>query len=565
MQNLVQLVFGFVGGLGLFLYGMLSISEALRKVAGERLKKILGLLTRTPVIGVAVGTVVTVMVQSSSVTTVMLVGFVNAGLLSLRQAIGAVMGANIGTTSTAWLVAAALKFSVVENLALASLGVGFAMMFIPRNRGRKAWGHVLLSFGLIILGIKTMSEPAGFLKQSEAVAGVFARFAASPVLGVLVGTLFTMVLQSSSATISIMQGLAITGLIPPQATLGILLGDNIGTTITANIAAVGAGVNAKRTARAHFLFNALGVAYMLPLLYVGLGSPEGSLYHRAVSHILSFMHVGPAVDNVPFYIAAAHSGFNIFNTVVFLGLLRVLERGAVLMVPGTQELTEAEPHYLEERLLETPALALAQAVREVSRMGKIAREALSCGMEGLLSEGGPDAEAFARKEEVVDSLQSQITQYLVELSQHNLSEDESERLPVLIHMVNDLERVSDHGENLVELGERLHGQRLPLTDDAMAELSGMWDAVRSMFDEVLEALDGADGGLARRALKREDALNRMTLELRGNHIARLCEGKCNVLSGVIFLDAVANLEKVGDHLTNVAEAIEAGMTWHAYR
>lgn len=565
MQNLCQLVLGFVGGLGLFLYGMLSVSEALRKVAGDRLKRVLGLLTRTPLIGVLVGTAVTVMVQSSSVTTVMVVGFVNAGLLALRQAIGAVMGANIGTTSTAWLVAAALKFSIVEYLALAALGVGFAMMVLPKSRGRKGWGQVLLSFGLIIMGLKTMKEPFAFLKQSETVAALFGRFASSPLLGVAVGAIFTMLLQSSSATISIMQGLAITGVIPPQATLGLLLGDNIGTTVTANIASVGATVNAKRAARAHFLFNALGVAYMVPLLYVGLDSPAGSLYHRAVLGILSVLHIEPSVENVPFYIAAAHTGFNLFNTLVFLVLLPLLERAATWMAPGCAEIDETKPRYLEEHLLATPAVALEQALREVVRMGQIAKEALTCGVDALLAPTPPDPEAFARKEEAVDSLQSQITEYLVALSQGNLSPEESEKLPVLIHTVNDLERVGDHGENLLELGLRLREQRLPLTEEARAELSGMWSVVSAMFDEVLRALGGEDGALARRALKREETLNRMMVELRCNHIDRLGEGKCHVLSGVIFLDAVANLEKVGDHLTNIAEAVDSGMSWRVYR
>ena len=311
---MLELIFGLIGGLGLFLFGMKTLSEGLKKVASDRLRNILQFFTRTPLISVLVGTAITALIQSSSGTTVMVVGFVNAGLLTLRQAIGVVMGANIGTTFTAWLVSIAVfKITV---LALPAIGIGFALNILGWSRKSRHWGQFLLGFGLLFLGLSIMKETFSPIKGSPAVKDFFVNFSRYPILGVLAGTVVTMLLQSSSATIALVQVLAFEGVISFDATIPLILGDNIGTTITAQIASIGTGVASRQTARAHAIFNVIGVLYMLPLVYLGY-------YAKAIEAIIPGRMT---LNNIMVYIAVAHSTFNIFNTIIFLPLTGILEK-----------------------------------------------------------------------------------------------------------------------------------------------------------------------------------------------------------------------------------------------
>ncbi len=546
-----EMIFGLIGGLGFFLFGMKLLSEGLRKVAGERLKRILYILARTPVIGLLAGAGVTALIQSSSATSVLVIGFVNASLLTLRQGICIILGANIGTTITAWFVSFMAVFKVT-TYALPAVGIGFLLNVLGRRRNIKMWGQVVLGFGILFVGLGIMKNAFGPLKESEEIQQLFVHFSRSPILGIIVGTVMTMILQSSSATIAIVQVLAFNGVISFPAAVPLILGDNIGTTITAQIAAIGGTVSARRVARAHLMFNLIGVMYMLVFLYNGL-------YVKLIDLIIPGAITS---KNIMIHIAAAHTVFNVFNAVVFLPFIGFFERLIVKLVKEKPGAVEVAPQYLEEHLLETPPLAFEQTIKEILRMINLAKSAVSDAMIAFFNNDWKTAQKVAGKEDAVDNLQKEITKYLVELSRRSLSREEAQKIPVLLHTVNDIERVGDHAENLVELVERKMDQRLQFSDKAMDELKGMYREVNEMIGDVSTALKDSDMAAAKRALKREETLNNLHIKLRQNHVQRLDERKCNLLSGLVFLDFVQNFEKIGDHLTNIAQSVLGGLRWN---
>ncbi|MFH1797784.1 MAG: Na/Pi cotransporter family protein [Candidatus Omnitrophota bacterium] len=547
-----DLVFALVGGLGLFFFGMQIMSEGLKNVAGERLKKILSAATKLPIIGVLVGAGVTCLIQSSSATTVMVVGFVNAGLLALRQAISVVLGANIGTTFTAWLVSSMSVFKVT-HYTLPIIGFGFAIKTFSKTKNAKFRGQILIGFGLLFLGLGFMKDAFVPLKSSQYLKDIFVGFSHNPILGVFVGMFFTILLQSSSATIAIVQVMAFNGLIGFPAAIPIILGDNIGTTITAQLAAVGSTLSARRVAMAHTLFNVIGTAYMLIFVYIGW-----------FEKIINFIIPGDLTTfNIMFYIAVAHSFFNVTNTAVFLPFIGFLEKLSIFLVPKRKGAIEMAPQYLEKHLLATPPIAMQQARRETVRMIGLASRSVSDSVKGFLENDIAALNSVPKFEQAIDNLQSAITQYLVELSQGNLSEEDSSGLPVLIHSVNDIERIGDHAENIQEIAERKIENNIPLSDEAVAELTSMWQELANMMKDAEEALGKDDLRSAKEVLKSEQRVNKMQIDLKKAHVTRLNDGSCNIKSGVIFMDFVDNLEKIGDHLTNVAQGVIGEMRWQS--
>lgn len=546
-----DIIFGLIGGLGFFLFGMKLMSEALRSVAGEKLKDILQFLTKTPLLGIIIGALVTLLIQSSSATSVMVVGFANAGLLTLKQAISVIMGANIGTTFTAWLVSFLAIFKIT-NYALPAVGIGFAMTILGKSRTTKYWGQVILGFGILFMGLAIMKEVFQPLKESGAIKELFLKFSDYPILAVLVGTIVTMILQSSSATIAVIQILAFNGVISFEASIPLILGDNIGTTITAQIAAINANTTAKRAAMAHLLFNVIGVSYMLIFVYTGI-------YQRFIEFIVP----GEITKNsIMLHIAVAHTAFNIFNTfVVFLPLLSLLEKVSIKLVPQREGLIDFTPRYLEKHLLNTPPIAINQAIKETLRMMELAKKALDEAVIGFFEDNRKILDNVIQKEETIDNLQKEITAYLVQLTQKPLNREESQTIPVLLHSVNDIERMGDHAENIVELAHRKIDQKAALTHWAIDELHLITDEVNHMFDELTNALENNDKTLAKRALKREERVNQLQLELKQHHVERLNEGKCKLISGLLFIDFVDNIEKIGDHLANVAESVMNNLRW----
>ena len=540
-----EIIFGIIGGLGLFLFGMKLLSEGFQKLAGTKLRQILKFLTDKALVGVVTGAIVTGIIQSSSATTVMVVGFVNAGLLALRQAISVIMGANIGTTITAQIIA-----FKIDQYALPAIGLGFALSVLAKKKTWRFWGQVLLGFGVLFLGLFIMKEILGPLKENPLIRQALVNFSANPLLGILAGAIITAIVQSSSATVGLIMAMAFNGLLTFPAAIALMLGADIGTTVTAQIASIGTNLTARRAAWAHTLFNVLGVSYMLIFVYNGW-----------FARFIEFITPGDVNANIMRHIANAHVAFKFVNAAVFLPFTGLLEKVCCWVVPGEIEELPAEPKFLERHLLNTPSVALDQATKELVRMTAVAQDAVSCAMKGFFNQDRRLLGKVSRQEEAVDNLQKEITQYLVEISQRSLTPGESEKLPTLLHSVNDIERIGDHAENLQELAERAVEEKLPFSQQALKEIHLVYDEVNSMIDDVRRALQDDNREHAQKALAREKTLNRLQLELRQNHIQRLSEGKCFVLSGIIFLDFINNLEKIGDHLTNVAQAVMGSFQW----
>ena len=544
-----EMIFQLIGGLGFFFFGMKTMSEGLKKIAGDKLKNFLHAVTKHRVYGVLIGTLVTLFVQSSSATTVMVIGFVNAGLLGLKQAITVIIGANIGTTFTAWLVSSMSVFKI-SQYALPAIGIGFAIMSLGRTK-KKHWGQVLFGFGILFIGLHYMKEAFDPLKDSESVKNIFITFSNYPLLGVLAGLVFTVLLQSSSATIAIVQVLAFNGVITFDAAIPIILGDNIGTTITAQLSAVGANINARRAAMSHTLFNVIGTVYMLIFVYLGW-----------FSQFIDFIIPGEiTLTNIMFYIAISHSTFNVINTLVFLPFVGLLEQVSVWLVPKGEDSVDFGTQYLEKHLLETPTLALEQVHQENAYMMTIARKAVTNAIDSFLGDDLKKVAKVLELETVTDNLQSEITQYIVELSQRNLLPGESRSLPVLIHNVNDLERIGDHAQNLAELTKRKVEDKMIFSDEAVKEINLIWDQVRAMFEEAESALKNNDIDAAKRMLTLEKNINTLENDLKHAHIERLHEGKCQMNSGFIFIEFIDNLEKIADRLTNIAQSVIGKMEW----
>ena len=556
MNEYLKMIFSMVGGLGFFMYGMRLMSDSLRKVASHQLRRILAALTKRPLIGLILGALVTAVVQSSSFTTVMTVGLVNASLLTLKQGICVVLGANIGTTATAWIVslAGSVKVLKITTYALPAVGVGFAMMFIPKRQSLKNWGVVILGFGMLFVGIGFMKDafPVETGDTTSWAHEFFRNFSDYPILGIVAGTLLTMLLQSSSASIAIVQVLALSGIISFEAALPIVLGDNIGTTITAQIAALQTGTNGKRVACAHTLFNVIGVCLVLPFLYIGEPSSLWSqLVNKALPH-----------GNIAAKIAMGHFLFNSINAVViFLPLVSLLERASSLLVRRRKELFEIGPTSLERHLLATPVVALDQARKEIIRMLSIAQMAVTDATTGFFQADSRRLRDVQAKEDVVDNLQAEITQYLIEISEQGLAPEEAEQLPVFMHTVNDIERVSDHAVNIIELAQRKTAQNVEFSEQALAELRELSQKVEQMAKEVLQALENRDSRAAHRALEIEDWINNRQAELKQSHVDRLNRETCSLQAGLLFLDFADNIEEMGDKLTNIAQAVLAGMRW----
>jgi phosphate:Na+ symporter len=561
-EKVKQAIFGTafltIGGLGLFLFGMGLMSEGLKKVAGRKLRKIVESMTKRPFIAFLVGAGVTALVQSSSATTVMIIGFVNAALLTLKQAICVIIGTNVGTTVTAWLVSisgiGALKITLY---ALPAVGIGFFMRTLGKTRKSKSTGQILLGFGILFVGIAFMKEGFEPLERSEKVKALFITLSEWPILAILAGTVLTTLLQSSSAAVAIVQLLAMEGAFGDQwqtvlnVSIPFVLGSNIGTTITAQLAAIQANLNAKRAAWAHTFFNILGVIIAYPFVHLGLFS--------ALVGIISPWELGDTT--IAPTIAVAHTIFNVGNSAIFLPISDLLAKLVIKLVPERAGDLAAKPVVLEEHLLDTPVIALEQAKREIVRMSKTAKTALENSIDGIVNDDRRKLESTRQIEDFLDEFQYEITSYLSALSRREVSDEVSVELPVLLHTVNDLERIGDHAVNVVEIAERKIEQKLSFSDFALDEADKLRKEAEQMLDNVITALENNDADSARAALINEGNLNKMQIDFRYSHVQRMSEGICLPEAGLIFIDLVDNVEKIGDHLTNIAQAVIGGLQW----
>jgi len=546
-----------LGGLAIFILGMKMMSANLQRMADRRLKMILQAATYNRFVATGVGAFVTSVIQSSSATTVMAVGFVNAGLITLVQAIGIIYGANIGTTITAQLIAFKL-----EELAYPAIALGLVMSSLSKRTQIKFLGEAILGFGLLFLGMMTMSSVLKPLRYSPEFQNVFMSFDCTPVNGqiplgpavmcIIIGTIATCVIQSSSASIGLVQALASQGLVSFYTAFPIVLGDNIGTTITAIFASIGGNRNAKRVALAHALFNIFGACYMYVLLFVPLWNGQ-PIYLGFIDFITPGNAFGEVPENLSRHIANAHSTFNILNCILFLPFVAPLAFVCRKIIPVTDADRESVLQYLEPNLLLSPSLAVQQAVKEVGYMVRRAWKSVDDSCE-FFFDGESTLERVVNEREVlIDRLQQEITEYLVELSDKPLLPREAILIPALIHAVNDAERIGDHSESLLEAGLQRREGQYRFSPEAENDIRTLLSLVDRQFEATHKALRTEDTKAAATVLELEEEINAFTKKASEDHVKRLEQGTCNLQSGILFLEFISNLERVGDRLSNIAE------------
>ena len=534
----MQIVISLLGGLGLFLYGMNLMGESLEKVAGSKMKKIIELLTKNIFMGVLLGAVVTAVIQSSSATTVMVVGFVNAGLMGLPQAVGVIMGANIGTTVTAQIVSFDLT-----GMAPLALGIGILLYLFAGNEKYKQVGEVFIGFGLLFKGMESMKLAVSPLAEYKGFTDLLSTFGRYPILGLLLGFGITAIIQSSSAAMGMLVVLASQGLVPLSSALPILYGQNIGTCVTSLISSIGANKNAKRAAMIHLIFNILGTIIFLILL-------NGIVVKFVVS-------LDPG--NVARQIANVHTIFNIVSTILLLPCNKLIVKLAMRIVPDKEdELEEDESRvikYIDDRMIQTPPIALASTIKEVARMGEKARDSVDYAMEGILEASSEGIERCFKQEKSINQLQKTILNYLLKLSKAPLSEEDRETVDTLFNTVNDIERIGDHAENLAEIAQSAIDGQVYFSEQGQNEISDMYNKVIASYSYALEAMVTSDVNLACKVIKMEEQVDIMEESCRVNHMRRLNNNLCSIDNGIIYFEILANLERISDHAANIAEKV----------
>lgn len=534
----MQIVISLLGGLGLFLYGMNLMGESLEKVAGSKMKKIIELLTKNIFMGVLLGAVVTAVIQSSSATTVMVVGFVNAGLMGLPQAVGVIMGANIGTTVTAQIVSFDLT-----GMAPLALGIGILLYLFAGNEKYKQVGEVFIGFGLLFTGMESMKLAVSPLAEYKGFTDLLSTFGRYPILGLLLGFGITAIIQSSSAAMGMLVVLASQGLVPLSSALPILYGQNIGTCVTSLISSIGANKNAKRAAMIHLIFNILGTIIFLILL-------NGIVVKFVVS-------LDPG--NVARQIANVHTIFNIVSTILLLPCNKLIVKLAMRIVPDKEdELEEDESRvikYIDDRMIQTPPIALASTIKEVARMGEKARDSVDYAMEGILEASSEGIERCFKQEKSINQLQKTILNYLLKLSKAPLSEEDRETVDTLFNTVNDIERIGDHAENLAEIAQSAIDGQVYFSEQGQNEISNMYNKVIASYSYALEAMVTSDVNLACKVIKMEEQVDIMEESCRVNHMRRLNNNLCSIDNGIIYFEILANLERISDHAANIAEKV----------
>lgn len=530
-------ILSMAGGLGLFLFGIRTMGDGLENAAGAKLKRMLEVLTGNRFLAVLVGFVVTAIIQSSTATTVMVVGFVNAGMMTLAQAVGVIMGANIGTTVTSLLIA--LNFS---SVAAASVLVGVILMLASKKTLVKNLGSIFTGFGLLFLGIDLMSDSMAPLRESAGFMNFIVAVSDSPLrplFGILLGIVMTAVLQSSSASVGVLQTLAMQGLVPLKFSVFVLFGQNIGTCLTALFSTVGAKKNSKRAAVIHLLFNLLGTGMFI---LIALLTP----YIEWIEKISS----DPMAQ-----IAISHIVFNVVSTVVLFPFAKLLVKLSCLIVPGKDD-SESEMHcrFIDDRLLNTPPFAVMQVGKEVARMAKLARDNFETSAYALINRSDKDLNKVMEKEEVINYLNHHITSYLVKLNALDITDSDSDYIARVFHAINDIERVGDHATNLAEAAERNIGDGLTFSDAARDELNQLCGSVITLLDRSIEAFDrqSLGDGEAKELSDLEEHIDDLTLTCQDAHIFRLNRKECNTEAGMLYLNTITDFERVGDHAINIA-------------
>lgn len=554
---MINITMSLLGGLGLFLYGMKIMSEGLQSATGEGLKNILWKATNNRFKGVLTGFGITAVIQSSSATTVMLVSFVSAGLIGLTQATGIVFGANIGTSVTGWIVAlVGFKFKI-NMLSLPAIALGFFIRFIDNDK-MKNWGDFMLGFGILFLGLGIMSDSVKDLRGSEIITAFMATYKATGILStmlvVLIGAAVTMIIQSSSATMAMTMTLAFNGLIDFYTAAALILGENIGTTITANIAAIGSTVDARRTARVHFLFNFIGVLWIL------------TIFKPVFIPFIDWLIPGnPFADDltarsgaIATHMAAFHTGFNVVNTIVFLPFIKYLAKAATWMVPGEDKKTEPHLMYITTNLVSTPSMNLNQARLEIDRMKDFVNTMYDLVVEVIKNPDkklGKTIEEIQILENQIDLLEREISTFLVKVSRDHLSKIQSNELNAMLHKVSDLESIGDECESIMKLIRRKYDYKLTFSENGTKEMIETAEKVKEFLELISANIISTDTNIMPQAEVIENRVDELKRELRSQHIKRLNENDCNVDQGIIFIDMLSCFEKIGDYAYNIAETI----------
>jgi Na/Pi-cotransporter len=557
--NLFELIITVLGGLALFVLGMTMMSDGLQIIAGDKMKRFLQFFASNRFIAILAGTVVTAVIQSSSACSVMVIGFVNAGLLKLFQAIGIVLGADIGTTVTAQIISFKLG-----ALALPAVVIGTIMMLVVKNKAAKGWGTTVLGFGLLFFGMGMMGGELKAIGKFPTFIHFFSSFDCNPVNGYMpvshvigaffIGALLTVVIQSSSASIGIIMALAGSGLINFYTAMPLMLGANVGTTITAVIACIPTNRRAKQVALSHVLTKTIGTVYMMALFYVLWPGSDQPIFMYVVNKITTGNVFAAIPQNVMRHVANAHTLFNVVNVALFIPLIGVIDKICNIIIPIKEDklkFTHLEPH-----LLDTPSIALDQVIHSIRYMVKESWSMVESSMKDSFLKGSvidKDVEALERREQKIDQLQNDITEYLVQLTRRELTGPQAEIVPLLMHCTNDAEKIADHTENIIELTLRLKKAKKDISKTAEEEIGELWKLLSDQAANVLMALNNQSPDGAAFALKDEKKINKLVDKYEKDHVKRLNRGECDPLVGIVFIEMLAELEKVGDHLSNIAE------------
>lgn len=538
-----SIIISFAGGLGLFLYGMHIMAAGLQKAAGSRMKKILEILTKNKFMGVVIGAFVTAIIQSSSATTVMVVGFVNAGLMNLSQTVGIIMGANIGTTVTSWIVSSIewAEYLQPTTIAPIAVAVGVLMLLFAKRNSIKQVGEIIVGFGILFIGINSMTTGLQPLKESQLFREMFQQLGRNPILGVLAGAFVTAVIQSSSASVGILQSLANSGLVTFNSAVYVIMGQNIGTCVTAMLSSMGASKNAKGAAYIHLLFNVLGSIIFSLIAFIFFTFINKTIGERVISLT---------------EISLVHTAFNIANTIIMYPFSSILVKIATKLTQSSKATNdETELVHLDDRVLETPGFAIQNCIKEIVRLGYMAYDNLQLSSEALLEKDVSKIDKVFSREKNIDLLQKAITEYMVKLCNTDINQYENMVITSLFHTVNDLERIGDHSENLAELSQYMITENIKFSDTANKELLEISKSTASCVENAIRALETNSRELAKKAAKGEQIIDEMELQLRSRHIQRLTNNECEATTGVVFLDMLTNLERVSDHALNVAQGV----------
>lgn len=540
----VGMLFQFIGGLGMFLYGMNAMADGLQKSAGSRMKQFLAVLTNNRLIGVLMGAAITAIIQSSSATTVMVVGFVNAGMLNLGQAVGIIMGANIGTTVTSWLVSMSEWGAMMkpEFFAPLLIGIGAFLALFCKSHKKNQVGEILIGFGVLFIGLSFMSSSIEPYREAEVFSKAFQVLGGNPILGILAGAAVTGIIQSSSASVGILQTLAMNGMVGWNSAVFITLGQNIGTCVTALISSAGAHKTAKRAAVIHLLFNVVGAAIFGVLMWV----------------MFRFEPNWAAAPINSVEISIFHTIFNVTNTILLFPFANLLVKASMKIIkedPSEEAKENAEEsilRHLDDRILGNAAFAIETITNEVVNMGKLAYESLNLAEKALTTEDVKSMNKVFANEKVMDRLDTQLTEYLVKINGLSLNDDQNLAVKNLFYTINDMERVGDHCENLAELAQQRINEKIVFSAEAAEDLKQIFDVVKGAFKSSIDARAGMDMKSVRLVVKGEEEVDNLEEELREKHIKRLSENLCEASRGVIFLDVVSNLERISDHALNIA-------------